>query len=139
MEDIFNILITIGMVILAISAGRKKRPQRTKKAEPAAELPNDLPEGWPIPREFFPGTEPARPVPKRKQPPRPKAGAKPDRTAPENVSGPGKTARQAAGTHTPAHNIAPPPKSDAEHPDMADFDLRKAVIWSEILKPKFDR
>lgn len=26
----------------------------------------------------------------------------------------------------------------AKHPDMEDFSLRKAVIWSEILKPKFE-
>lgn len=29
-------------------------------------------------------------------------------------------------------------KNEAKHPEMEDFSLRKAVIWSEILKPKFE-
>lgn len=138
MEEFFNILVTIAMVILAVTASRKKKPKQAKTIKPATETPDDLPEGWPFPREFFPGAEPARPAPKRKQPSRPK-DAKSSRTAPSKPSAvPNKNSRRAVETKQTAPDIQPSPKSDAERPETADFDLRKAVIWSEILKPKFD-
>lgn len=139
MEEFFNILVTIGMVILAVTASRKKKSKQAKTVKPATDMPDDLPEGWPFPREFFPGAEPARPAPKRKQPPRPKTDAKPARTAPPKPSArPDKNGYQAAGAKHSGSGIAPCPESDAERPETADFDLRKAVVWSEILKPKFD-
>lgn len=138
MEEFFNILVTIAMVILAVTASRRKKPKQAKTVKPATDMPDDLPEGWPFPREFFPGAEPARPAPKRKQPSQPK-DAKSSRTAPSKPSAvPNKNSRRAVETKQTAPDIQPSPKSDAEHPETADFDLRKAVIWSEILKPKFD-
>lgn len=135
MEEFFNILVTIGMVILAVTASRKKKPKQAKTVKPATDMPDDLPEGWPFPRELFPGAEPARPAPQRKQPHRPKPAAKPTRTAsPKPSAGPDKGShRIAEATKHAGHGTAP--ESGAE---TADFDLRKAVIWSEILKPKFD-
>lgn len=101
MEEFFNILVTIGMVILAVTASRKKKSKQAKTVKPATDMPDDLPEGWPFPREFFPGAEPARPAPKRKQPPRPKTDAKPARTAPPKPSArPDKNGYQAAGPNT---------------------------------------
>lgn len=139
MEEFFNILVTIAMVILAVTASRKKKPKQAKTIKPATETPDDLPEGWPFPRELFPGAEPARPAPKRKQPPRPKTDAKPARTAPPKPSDrPDKNGYQTAGAKHSGSGIASCPESGAEHPKTADFDLRKAVVWSEILKPKFD-
>lgn len=139
MEEFFNILVTIGMVILAVAASRKKKPKQAKTVKPATDMPDDLPEGWPFPRELFPGAEPARPAPKRKQPHRPKTDAKPARTAPPKPSaGPDKNGYLTAEAKRSASSIAPCPESDAERPETADFDLRKAVIWSEILKPKFN-
>lgn len=32
----------------------------------------------------------------------------------------------------------PQPHTEEPHPLTADFDAKKAVIWSEILKPKFE-
>lgn len=138
MEEFFNILVTIGMVILAVTASRKKKPKQAKTTEPATDMPDDLPEGWPIPRELVTSSGPARPAPKRKQPPRPKPGAKPIRTTPTKPPAGANKAGLTSETKYADRNIAPPPESGAEHPAKADFDLRKAVVWSEILKPKFD-
>lgn len=135
MEEFFNILVTIAMVILAVTASRKKKSKQAKTVKPATDMPDDLPEGWPFPRELFPGAEPAS---KRKQPSRPK-DAKSSRTAPSKPSAvPNKNNRRAVETKQTAPDIQPSPESGAEHPESVDFDLRKAVVWSEILKPKFD-
>ena len=135
MEEFFNILVTIGMVILAVTASRRKKPKQAKTVKPATDMPDDLPEGWQFPRELFPGAEPAS---KRKQPSRPK-DAKSSRTAPPKPSArPDKNGYQTAGAKHSGFGIAPCPESGAERPETADFDLRKAVVWSEILKPKFN-
>lgn len=63
-----------------------------------------------------------------------------------SVTGPvaaDETYAQTASTKAPSHE--PPHDSSAKQPEncaesgiLSDFDLRKAVIWSEILKPKYD-
>ncbi|MEG1611032.1 MAG: hypothetical protein RRZ83_00405 [Alistipes sp.] len=42
---------------------------------------------------------------------------------------------------TGVNSVAAQTSVTTEHAEdiMSDFDLRKAVIWSEILKPKFDK
>lgn len=136
MEDFFNILMTLGFVAVALLASGRKKRTRTQQT---ADAPDGQPEGWPFPREFFPHAEPASaPHPEKKPRPAAKktaarnAGRTPDRSAAPAPE------RQPLRANDSNRAGSPRPEAQTERPDAADFDLRKAVVWSEILKPKFD-
>lgn len=138
MEDLFSILTTICFVVIAVAVkANKTMRQRAAAEQEQGEVPEYIPvPGWPA--TSGPEPKPAKPMP-GKHPIQRQA----KRTAPQKLhpdSQESLDSRElAAGRnrHTgSATNLRTEP-SQEQHPDMADFDLRKAVIWSEILQPKF--
>lgn len=194
MEDIIQIIMTIGIITIALLTNTKKRPKETLEED------EHLPEGWPTElfgepeppkREPMEPMEPMEPAVQREQPqrsqevitelpqrevprspmvewstPRPKAqggGQAMPREIPiaellkqlsqtqARSSAPAKGAKEQPQRFThisttqrtkPATTTHKSPSkgdlSPEKHPLTADFDARKAVIWSEILKPKFE-
>lgn len=116
-EDIISSLLTIGLMVVGLlasgaSAWAKRRAR--KSAGPVAEAPE----------------EPAAAVLDGRDGFRVAKGKR--RTSPPT----GKPGRGAAA---PSRAPAPvmPKEQPADEPLAGEFDLRRAVIYSEILKPKF--
>ncbi len=155
MEDIISILITVGFVAVAVLANRKSKPQGRKAGEAgewgeggkggetdAEGAEGRLPEGWPsmgIPqmkRHTAPKSTSrdvlSRALPQKMHPDSQEViisetSAAADRKARKSVKEHSKTAPNAASAE---------PRED-QSPLMSDFEIGKAVVWSEILKPKF--
>lgn len=59
--------------------------------------------------------------------------------APETIVRTPLAAEKAAAGETPAASVAPQPTAATDGPLGEPFDLRRAILYSEILKPKFER
>lgn len=138
--------MTIGFVVIALLANGRKRKTQSRNTE--AE-PEEAPEWIPIPGMPFPTrprpvvAEPTSPaMPKQSAASRPKPQKRggtsikihPD--SQETLNSPSLAAERSKRIESPA--LRTPEPIAEQHPDMTDFDLRKVVIWSEILRPKFD-
>lgn len=150
MEDFSNILwgLLIGGSIIASIVSKNKEEKQKKNADNAdgelfpQEFQSEMPQRLPHERtlrttpnsqskkEFGGLTEELEAYKKHVEQHRtPKSPA--EKTATQSSS---QSAMKASATISSV-------VTDAEHPSeaiMGDFDLRKAVVWSEILKPKFD-
>ncbi len=126
MEDFLYTLITIGFTILAIVVN--KRRIRTENAESEEKKqPEILNEPH---REILPNRKIATKRVKRQ-------GSTLHPDSQEQIVSEIQTTK-----HHPAlqsHHTEPTgPKKQEKHSLTTDFDIRKAIIWSEILHPKFD-
>lgn len=147
MDELIQILFTIGFILFATISGMRKRARQAEAEEGSAE--EHRPEGWspqsPA-QELRPAAAPARPKRMPQQ-----STMHPDSreeliseiAALQRDERPGRGAsRPQHPTHghsgTPGQASANEAAAAEKHPLTADFDARKAVIWSEILKPKFD-
>lgn len=134
-----NILwIIILIAIFMFDAANKSRRARQQAQRPASQ----------------PEAEPERPFPpilttpqarssrrSQKGPQQASAAAQAGFDASINSAGKKSRKRAAYGENRPSAEIgrvaaAPEPETESEQP--MEFDLRKAVIYSEILKPKFE-
>ena len=124
MEEFLKYLFTVA-ILLVFVIRRKKRPQSAEQPESESES-EPGPMNWPLP-------------PVRPQRAKPGAGNM-QRIDRRQGSVPGKEARkevrkevapQVHPTHVASGSNPAPPAV------MEDFDLRKAVVWSEVLQPKF--
>lgn len=158
MEDLLPILVSAIVVIAAIANGISETKKKAQKKSPTT--PDG--EAWPTWKEVF--TPDEHPVPttvpeaaqRRPEPNRDlaiegessvrKIEPRMPKHAPQANSVDIKprsiyTTKPAAGDKQEAKN-APDPKKTANNEVSSDliedFDLRKAVIYSEIIKPKFD-
>lgn len=147
MEDWLYISLAIGFIASAALKNRKRPARPLQEAEEEVELP----EQWRTLEEFFPElkrptskqaprTEVLHPDSQESLTPladRPKRAKKAQKAKPTSHT----SLHSAQGAQSSAHTPKEPteaPLPAKPHPDMEDFSLRKAVIWSEILKPKFD-
>lgn len=130
MDEILNILFTL-IIILAFVIKRSRRTRSAERSAPGTE------ENWPVPGEFFPPIQPERVRP----------AAESERQTKKQQMEKGQTERRQKGapSETGGEQAATPQVRTAHaapnQPDssavMEGFDLRKAVVWSEILRPKF--
>ncbi len=144
MEDIVVIILTLAFTILAAVNQNKK-----KKA--AAENKAPVPDFWKV---LFPGEAddgmPAQPHARPEEPSARESGAhhggEPFKegaraTTPGNrrkVPTPAFSMEGSGKKTTPAGQQLPPPQENDDSPSVLDdFSLRKAVIYREILDPKY--
>ena len=163
MEDFSTLIWIVVMAVAAIaSRGRKGRTRpagqsETEPARPTDTASNPTPSGWPawpqipgfpdLPARKEPAPQQTTAVPKNPgkhmQPARNR-----DTAAPRENGGKNRTAqpthpeKRAQNTAVPVQkrsgNSASGQNEASGAEIAADFDLRKAVIYAEILKPKFD-
>lgn len=141
-----QILITFGVIIFAAVSNLRKRARNLE--ENTEELPS---EG--LPTEF----EPLAPAPKPKSRPKKRMTTEPmhpdsqelltPKIAHKERFGAHKSKSTSTGSHlhprgsslmtstAPAQAIE---EQTTRHPLTADFDPQKAIIWAEIMKPKFE-
>lgn len=151
MEDWLYILLTISFIASAALKSRRKPKGMIPKA-PFDTPDMKLPEGWPPMEELTPkpkqkkaSTSPKKRSGARRMHPdsqevllpeieanHPKKGYRKPHSTPQ------ATAKPSVHATATESRTAPINTPEREHPDMEGFSLRKAVIWSEILKPKFD-
>lgn len=151
MEDWLYILLTIGFIASAALKSRRKPKGMIPKA-PFDTSDMELPEGWPPMEELAPKPQQKRVTgaPKKRSGARrmhpdsqeallPEIEANhPKKRSQKPHSTPQVTTKPSVHTTATEPQIPPINTPEREHPDMEGFSLRKAVIWSEILKPKFD-
>lgn len=155
MEDfgpIFWVAVTLAAMIYSSVSKAKKAAKKGSTA------PQNTPaEAWPTPsmpipqrqerqtppstdpqQEQYPGDEPLPAQIRQQIEPRPATSIQVSHPASSMSARTPKQPRKSA--EHPAEASASPDKSQTEPqtPFYEDFDLRKAVIASEILKPKFD-
>lgn len=145
MEDILQIALTIGIVIFALISSIRKRDRQAMQE--AAEGEPQLPEGWPTGLPLEPMGEKVSPTPQKRIKQRPQR-LHPDSQEllmPEtarSVPPKRRPSRQNAPTEQQEHATKQPEgkrsSTSERHPLTADFDAKKAVVWAEILKPKFE-
>ncbi|MEG1612223.1 MAG: hypothetical protein RR318_06375 [Alistipes sp.] len=132
-SDILWILIIGGSAVISfVMEGKKKKHDKempevpTPQAEPLEERRIE-----PVLRNLTDILEQALPKHNAKSPRAPKHAKTPSTSTVgavpvSSMTGANSVAEQSAVATQPTEGI------------MGDFDLRKAVIWSEILKPKFN-
>lgn len=148
MDELIQILFTIGIILFATISGIKKRARQAMSESEEGSPEEQLPEGWPMQgpaQELPPATAPAKPKRMPQQ-----SAMHPDSReqliSEIDALKREKEARRKSALHPAPHKpIGTREESSSKeelqaekHPLTADFELRKAVIWSEILKPKFD-
>lgn len=114
-----RLLLWIALIYF-ISRIQRKRMQQYREARQAAEKPVEA--------------QPATP-PRPKRVPRPQQPAATDSFASEYAALPEVVAAQQASAAKMEQPVA---KTDENDTTTPDFDLRQAIIYSEILKPKFN-
>jgi len=117
MEEFLRILFTVVILALVVVSNRKKRSQSAAQ-----------PEYEPAERTF-PQVRPQRIVPNV---------GHAQRTGRRQGSAPGGNVREEVATPQVHATHTAPGDHPASPAVMEDFDLRKAVIWSEVLRPKFE-
>lgn len=139
-----TVLIWVAIAIFwsmkAASEQKKRSQQQARPADETDERVAPHPEPRPAPRKVRPAQRPAAQEGQYSQ----QTTGTP-RFSGASVSGPvqmppaaEKTQRPAA-EGKPAAAVAPQHSAATDQPLDEPFDLRQAVIYSEILKPKFDR
>ncbi len=139
MEDILSILITVGFVAVAILANRKSKPHARKEGENSS-----LPEGWPT-VESIPEmkrravrTNASHDILRPKAVPQKMHPDSQETLDFENASTTASRKFRKSGKENPRiEPNAAGAETEERNPLTADFELSKAVVWSEILKPKF--
>lgn len=137
MEDALKFLLVAGLIIYGLVKQARKNARGTAASDddadgiPVPDAANPLPENWGQPAQAAPATRPAKPKPRRQEP-------KP--FIPH-------TYRETARTH------ATPPPPPVPQPTMENKDtasetapgidtqaleeVRKGIIWAEILNRKY--
>ncbi len=145
MEDFLQILITFSIIIIAAVVNLRKR---ARDLEEGKDEEVRLPEGWPTMTTTAP--QPPTPTKRRKVVrPKPQSSLHPDsqelltpeisrQRGHQPVVGPKKEATSCNAHDNGASEKGTTAPEGPKHPLTADFDAKKAVIWAEILKPKFD-
>ena len=129
MEDFSNILwllILVGSAAVSMAAKAKEHRRRAASASPPQPKASESARsGREAAAEFRPNGGNGRKVPFTG------TEAAADREV--------ETASAAAPYREPPRDASVrQPENRIENGILSDFDLRKAVVWSEILKPKFD-
>ena len=141
-------LILVAIVVLSMFGDKKKRPKQQGGEQPAPKPFDPFGPSGPLgmPQSPTPATpKPARTAPARAKQPKSAPimqGKTPNELIADLLHKPSKTAQNARQTSVPqptAPTAAPTPKAaDTPQNDaLPVFDLRQAVIYSEILQPKF--
>ncbi len=154
MEDILQILFTIAIVTFALISNVRKRARKNQTAnEEQGSEGEPLPEGWPSEGplgEIFQElkrkktTSQTHGTPRRMHPDSQEllTAEIETTTAQKSIRNDYSAGREPrTNTRTTLHTPTPSTNEREEgekHPLTADFDAQKAVIWSEILKPKFE-
>ena len=145
MEDFLQILITFSIIIIAAVVNLRKR---ARDLEEGKDEEVRLPEGWPTMTTTAP--QPPTPTKRRKVVrPKPQSSLHPDsqelltpeisrQRGHQPVVGPKKETSSCNAHDNGASEKGTTAPEGQKHPLTADFDAKKAVIWAEILKPKFD-
>lgn len=137
MEDALKFLLVAGILIYGLVKKARKSsrgtafPDTDAQGMPVPDATNPLPENWGQPPHAAPAARPAAPQPKR---PKSKPFIPPGyretgtHTAPATPPPPGQPA---AGTVRPERETAAEPD-----PHLLE-DVRKGIIWAEILHQKY--
>jgi len=139
MEDILSILITVGFVTVAILANRKSKPHARRESENS-----NLPEGWPT-VESVPGmkrhtshTNTSHDLQSKAFPQKMHPDSQEIILDFENSSTTtGRKFRKSGKENPRIEPNTAGSETEEKSPLTADFELSKAVVWSEILRPKF--
>ncbi len=127
---LIQVIGTLLIIALAYAAQERKRRSKEEKAPHSAEPqhPQPLPTAQPKRRAQL-APQGQRQNTYRKMHPDSQEGI-----PHSEISG------SAMRHHVPHHQENNPtvPQEEPKSPILEDFDARKAVVWSEILKPKFD-
>lgn len=144
MEDLLYILFVVGIVISSVVSNNKRQRAARKAAEARAReeaehelmeterrthtAPHSTPQPTITPRPATPASTP-----------RQGSALHPD--SQEIIIPEVESPRNQATRPQISHNTRPTTANTTEsepHPITADFDAKKAVVWAEILKPKFE-
>ena len=144
MEDFLQILITFSIIIIAAVVNLRKRARNLEEGLDE----EGIPEGWPTMTTTTP--QPPTPTKRRKVVrPKPQSSLHPDsqelltpeisrQRGHQPVVGPKKETTSCNAHNNGAREKGTTAPEGQKHPLTADFDAKKAVIWAEILKPKFE-
>lgn len=144
MEDFLQILITFSIIIIAAVVNLRKRARDLEEGLDE----EGIPEGWPV----EPTTAPQPPTPTKRRKvvrPKPQRSLHPDsqelltpeipqRGGYHPLTDPKKEASSCNAHDNGASEKGRTAPEGQKHPLTADFDAKKAVIWAEILKPKYE-
>lgn len=146
MEDFLQILITFGIIIFAATSNLRKRA-RTLEEEteelPSEETPTNPGPFTPIPKPRVRPTERKAAealhpdsqellTPEIALKERPKAHKNKIATTGRHLHPQGSSLKTASAPARPEE------EPTSRHPLTADFDPQKAIIWAEIMNPKFE-
>lgn len=140
MEDLLYILLMVGFFAVSVVSNKRRQQQRAEAEE--AEIEPQIPEMWPTTPQSAP--EPSKPRKTAlKRAKRQGSAMHPDsqETITSELHAP-RAPKQRIQAHIksgqPTKPSLPIEEEAPQHPLTADFDARKAVIWAEIMKPKFE-
>lgn len=144
MEDFLQILITFSIIIIAAVVNIRKRARNLEEGLDE----EGIPEEWPTMTTTAPQPEPRTQhrkavVPKVPRPLHPDSQELltpeiPQRGGYHPLTDPKKEAATLTAHNDSAGKKGTTAPEGQKHPLTADFDAKKAVIWAEILKPKFE-
>ena len=144
MEDFLQILITFSIIIIAAVVNLRKRARDLEEGLDE----EGIPEGWPVESTTAPQPEPRTRHRKAValKAPRPLHPDSQELLTPEisrqrghqPVVGPKKETTSCNAHDNGASEKGRTAPEGQKHPLTADFDTKKAVIWAEILKPKYE-
>lgn len=144
MEDFLQILITFSIIIIAAVVNLRKRARNLEEGLDE----EGIPEGWPV--ESTTAPQPPTPTKRRKVVhPKPQSSLHPDsqelltpeisrQRGHQPVVCPKKETTPCNAHDNGASEKGTTAPEGQKHPLTADFDAKKAVIWAEILKPKYE-
>lgn len=154
MEEFLQTIITMSIIVFALASSFRKKVRSLEQEESEIEERMEenepqLPEWWP--RELtIPQPAPRKATKQTPQPLHPDSlesleseisRAKRPKSPQKEGS---RLTRHAATTTNPSiartgqSEERPKEQTSAAHPLTADFDPQKAIIWAEIMKPKFE-
>lgn len=122
-ENLIQLILLFALVIGSAIAGFVSPRRKAAAGKQPQSAPKPLPTPAPGPRK---APRPAKPTPET-------PFASEYATLAEV-----QAAEQTAARHPAQRQEPQPVETDENQAILADFDLRKAVIYSELLKPKFD-
>ena len=144
MEDFLQILITFSIIIIAAVVNLRKRARNLEEGLDE----EGIPEGWPVESTIAPQPEPRTQHRKAVVPkaPRPLHPDSQELLTPEisrqrghqPVVGPKKETTSCNAHDNGASEKGTTAPEGQKHPLTADFDAKKAIVWAEIMKPKFE-
>ncbi len=125
MSTFLSLSVTLILIVIYLFSGKRQQPQTSveeQEYDPMEDFPKEL-------RELLGQTvRPNRVEPQRMHP-----DSQEDIIAEEERISNNKTKPRAVEPTHPKTEV----KTAENNPLTGDFDLRKAVVWSEILNPKF--